>query len=508
MSKFPYKPQTLFGKLMLSHLLIVALSLIILGFFLTYLIEDYFFSTREWELAGQAQDAAYIIGQDLLENDIDGVIKTAETLAYSLNAKIRVIDNSRSSLYTFDPDLAEDEEEREEGVGLEEREIAHIFEGNMLSKKVYGPVLQRLLVAAPITHEMVQFEDEMPPDQDENGQEEPTVIGAVTLSVPLRGVEETIAHISRLVLYSGAVGVAVAALFSFTLSKTLTRPLQKINLAALDMAAGNFNCKIDEDRDDELGGLIKTFNYSVEQVQKNLEEQKRLEILRRNLVANVSHELKAPLASVRGYSELMIDGYIKEYEKDKYLKTILDNSIHLSGLVDELLTLSHLESGQLSLEKEIISVEALARWSFESVAPRGEARGIKLNLDLEPSIPLLYGDRHRLHEVLVNLLENAILFTSSGGTVTLKVKARDAQLVMEVHDTGKGIPEVEIQYIFERFYKVDKSRRRSDKGSGLGLAITKQLVELHGGKIEVESQVGKGSIFRVILPLEDKKPNE
>ncbi len=497
------KPRTLFGKLMFSHLLIVALSLIIIGFFLTYLIEDYFFSAREWELAGQAQDAAYLVGEDLIENDLKGVIKTAETLAYSMNAKIRVLDHNRSSLYIFDPELddGDDEREEEEGVGLEEREIDHIFKGNMLSKKVYGPVLQRLLVAAPVVYEEVHPEEELHVGNDDNNQEEPKVIGAVTLSVPLRGVEETIAHISRLVLYSGVVGVAVAAVFSFTLSKTLTRPLQKINRAALDMAAGNFECKIEEERDDEIGGLIKTFNYSVEQVQKYLEEQKRLEVLRRNLVANVSHELKAPLASVRGYSELMLDGYIDEKEKDKHLKTILDNSVHLSRLVDDLLTLSHLESGQLSLERSEVSVEALARWSFESVAPRGEAKGINLKLELEPSLPILYGDRHRLHEVLVNLLENAIEYTPSGGKVTLGIKARDSQLIMEVKDTGRGIPEEELQHIFERFYKVDKSRRRSEKGSGLGLAIARQLVELHGGEIEVESEVSKGSIFRVYLPL-------
>ncbi len=497
------KPRTLFGKLMLSHLLIVALSLIIIGIFLTYLIEDYFFSAREWELAGQAQDAAYLVGEDLIENDLEGVIKTAETLAYSMNAKIRVLDHNRSSLYIFDPEVEEGDNgiEEDEGVGLEEREIEHIFEGNMLSKKVYGPALQRLLVAAPVVYEEMHLEEELHVGDDDNNQDEPRVIGAVTLSVPLRGVEETIAHISRLVLYSGAIGVAIAAVFSFTLSKTLTRPLQKINRAALDMAAGNFECKIEEERDDEIGGLIKTFNYSVEQVQKYLEEQKRLEMLRRNLVTNVSHELKAPLASVRGYSELMLDGHIDDRDKDKYLKTILDNSVHLSRLVDDLLTLSHLESGQLSLERSEVSVEALARWSFESVAPRGEAKGINLNLELEPSLPVLYGDRHRLHEVLVNLLENAIEYTQGGGTVTLRVKSRNSRLIMEVIDTGRGIPEEELQHIFERFYKVDKSRRRSEKGSGLGLAISRQLVELHGGEIEVESEVGKGSIFRVSLPL-------
>ncbi len=498
MIKLPRKPSSLFGKLMLSHLVVVALSLAIIGFFLTYLIENYFFSARELEVVGQARDTAYLIGEDLANDDLEAVKKTAETLAYSLDAKIRVLNYNRLFVYTFDPEKDPDVHYKgfDDGVGLEEREIDHVFKGNMLVKKVYGPVLQRVLVAAPVMRGDYETESGSRSDY-----EEPLVIGAVTLSVPLRGIEETIAQISRLMLYSGAIGVLIAAIIAFSLSKTLTRPLQKINRAVLDMAGGNFRGKIDEESDDEIGGLVKTFNYSVEQVEKTLEEQKRLEKLRRNLVANVSHELKAPLASVRGFSELMLDGLIDESEKEKYLKVILENSVHLSRLVDDLLVLSHLESGQVFLEKEEVSVESLARWSFESVAPHGDAKEIKMILDLEPPLPVFRGDRHRLHEVLVNLLENAIEFTPPGGEVRLKVCRDGSQLVMEVRDTGCGIHADELSSIFDRFYKVDKSRRRSNKGSGLGLAIARQLAELHGGRIEVESVPERGSTFRVLLPV-------
>lgn len=497
MIRFPRKPGSLFGKLMLSHLVVVALSLLIIGFSLTYMIENYFFSARELEIVGQARDAAYLIGEDLAKDDPEAVRKTSETLAYSLDAKIRVLNYNRLTVITFDPEIDQERRviESETGIGLEEREIEHVFKGNMLTKKVYGPALQRVLVAAPILQDNHDSEFGMDSEDDL-----PAVIGAVTLSVPLRGIEETIAQISRFMLYSGIVGVFFAAVFAFSLSKKIARPLQKINRAALDMAAGNYRSKIAEEGDDEIGGLIKTFNYSVEQVEKNHEEQKRLENLRRNLVANVSHELKAPLASVRGYSELMLDGLIEESEKEKYLKIILDNSVHLSRLVDDLLTLSHLESGQVSLELEDIPVEGLARWSFESVAPRSETNDIKLSIDLKPSLPVIRGDRHRLHEVLVNLLENAIAFTPPGGEVKLRVYQSGLRLILEVQDTGCGISGEELPYIFDRFYKVDKSRCRSSAGSGLGLSISRQLVELHGGVIEVESCPGLGSTFRVVLP--------
>ena len=490
------KPRSIFGKLMLSHLVVVAISLIIIGFFLTYLIENYFFSARELEIVGQARDTSYLIAEDLAADDLEAVRKTVEAMAFSLDAKIRVLNYSRLTILTVDPEMDEnDERELEEGVGFAEREIEHVFNGNMLTKKVYGPVMQRVLVAAPILQEM-HAESGLAGDTGEE-----RVLGAVTLSVPLRGIEETLAQISRLMLYSGSIGVVIAAIFAFSLSKTFARPLQKINRAALDMAAGNFHCKIKEESDDEIGGLIKTFNYSVEQVEKNLEEQKRLENLRRNLVANVSHELKAPLASVRGFSELMLDGLIDEKEKQRYLQIILDNSVHLSKLVDDLLTLSHLESGQITLEWEELNIDDLARWSFDSIVPQGDQKGVKLLYNIEPELPLIRGDRHRLHEILVNLLENALEYTPPGGDVSLKIYQKKEQVVFEVHDTGCGISGEELPLIFERFYKVDKSRCRSGKGSGLGLAITKQLVELHGGAIEVESELNKGSTFRVYLPL-------
>jgi len=494
--RFFRKPRSIFGKLMLSHLVVVGISLIIIGFFLTYLIENYFFSARELEIVGQARDTSYLIAEDLAADDLEAVRKTVEALAFSLDAKIRVLNYSRLNILTIDPEMDEGfETESEEGVGLEEREIEHVFNGNMLTKKVYGPAMQRVLVAAPI----LQDDDNGSGLTGNNG--DAAVLGAVTLSVPLRGIEETLAQISRFMLYSGITGVVIAAIFAFSLSKTFARPLQKINRAALDMAAGNFHCKINEESDDEIGGLVKTFNYSVEQVEKNLEEQKRLENLRRNLVANVSHELKAPLASVRGFSELMLDGLIDENEKERYLRIILDNSVHLSKLVDDLLMLSHLESGEVALEQEELNIDKLARWSFESIAPQGDQKGIKLLYNIEPGLPLIRGDRHRLHEVLVNLLENALVYTPAGGEVSLKIYQEKEQVIFEIHDTGCGISSDELPLIFERFYKVDKSRRRSSKGSGLGLAISKQLVELHGGTIEVESELNCGSIFRVYLPL-------
>ncbi len=488
--KFPYRPRSLFSKLMVSHLVVVALSLIIIGFFLTYLIENYFLNTREWELTAQTRNVVNLIEEDLNQRDLQELEKTVVTLAFSHKMRIKVLDHQGDQLFLADhvDTQRENESEQREGVGLEDREINHIFEGNMLTKKVYGPDFKRFLAAAPVfSEEEEQGEGD---NLNNNGEQ---VIGAVILSAPLSGIEETIAQVSLLFLYSGGIGVVIAGILAFSLSKTLTRPLLKLNRAALNMASGDFRCKIDEEPDNEIGGLIKSFNYSVEQVEQTLEEQKRLEKLRRNLVANVSHELKAPLSSIRGFSELMLDGLISEEEKEKYLGVILDNSVHLSRIVDDLLKLSHLESGQMSLKVEDISPRKMVERSFESMKVRGDEKGVSLHLEVPDDLPTVRGDRYRLHEVLINLLDNAIEFTPAGGDVWIRAYTKGSWMVLEVADTGRGIPQEDLPNIFERFYKIDKSRNRSSKGSGLGLAIARQLVELHQGEIEAESRVDQGS---------------
>ncbi len=564
-----YRLRSLLGKLMVSHFVVVVITLLIMGVLLTYLLENYFFGAREWELTAQARDAAYLLEKDFHQGDLQEVEKTAETLAYSLDSTIRVIDDQGDLLSVTKPDDEEDSETTEledpqkEEVELEESEIEHVLEGNMLTKKIYGPQMQRLMVAAPIKEideeeeeEREEEEEELRErheeeadlEEEEEGEEEeeeetenqnsaeegnhnpsnnssnhpsnnpsggeeseeepPEVIGMVTLSAPLLGVEETITQISQLILYSGFIGVLAAGLLAFSLAKKLTNPIQKINRAALDLAAGNFRQKVDLDTgsQDEIGNLAHTFNYSVEQVERTIEEQNRLEEFRRQLIANVSHELKAPLSSMQGYAELMLDGLIQEEDREKYLKIILDNSVHLSRLVEDLMNLSRLECGQQTLDRELISPLDPARLSVDSIKPKAQQKGVELNFSVPQNqeLPPIHADANRIHEVLTNILENAVDYSPPGEEVNLTMYLQDQNVVYEVVDRGTGIPAEDLEHIWERFYKVDKSRQREDGGSGLGLAIVKQLVEMHGGWVEANSELDKGSIFRVYLPRADR----
>ncbi len=230
---------------------------------------------------------------------------------------------------------------------------------------------------------------------------------------------------------------------------------------------------------------------------------RKLENMRREFVANVSHELKTPLTSLHGFIETLLDGAYRNPERSEaFLKMMREDAGRLGRLIDELLELSKIESNQVNLSMESLSIEeevnkALA--VFEK--PLSEK---KINLEhriSKPGLPLVLADRDRLRQILLNLLDNAIKFNREGGRIILKADLAGEHMKISIEDTGIGIPESSIPRVFERFYRVDKARSKEMGGTGLGLSIVKHLVELHGGRVHCESQTGKGSTFSFTLPI-------
>ncbi|HVF58257.1 MAG TPA: ATP-binding protein [Thermoanaerobaculia bacterium] len=228
----------------------------------------------------------------------------------------------------------------------------------------------------------------------------------------------------------------------------------------------------------------------------------RLAETRRDFVANVSHELKTPLSAIRGFAETLRDGALDEPETARrFTGRILEQSRRLEALLADLLTLSRLESVGPPVEAEAVDLEALARGALELVARRAEERGVRLELEAAP-LPPVPGDADALERLLCNLLDNAIKYNRPDGSVTLALSRDGERAVVEVRDTGIGIPPEAVPRLFERFYRVDKGRAREEGGTGLGLAIVKHVAQSHGGQVEVESRPGQGSTFRVRLPLQ------
>ncbi len=283
------------------------------------------------------------------------------------------------------------------------------------------------------------------------------------------------------------IGVAMAA------SRRITHPLADVMEAADAVARGDLSVRIPEDSPGEFGRLARTFNHMIDELQR-IDEQ------RRNLTADVAHELRTPLHVIQGNLEGILDGVYQP--TPEHIQMLLDETHLLARLVDDLRTLSLAESGHLALHIEPVDVAELLADAGTSFGGQAEAAGISLRVESDAlagaTIP---GDVGRLNQVLANLLANALRYTPPGGTITLRGERAPGGVVLTVRDTGKGIPPEDLPHVFDRFWRGDPARTRADgSAGGLGLAIVRQLVQLHGGQVDVESQPGHGTTFTLFLP--------
>ena len=236
----------------------------------------------------------------------------------------------------------------------------------------------------------------------------------------------------------------------------------------------------------------------------DITELRKLERVRRDFVANVSHEFKTPLTAIQGFSETLLAGAIDDPQnRERFLGIILEHSRRLARLTDDLLKLSQMDADRLEIEIRRVSVAELIESCLETAQHRAAEKDIRVYVSQSNELPDIAGDRRRLAEVLQNLLDNATQYTLPGGRITLSAEVRDADVVFTVSDTGIGIPKADQSRIFERFYRVDAARSREAGGTGLGLAIAKHLVEVHGGRIWVKSEIGQGSQFNFSVPVFD-----
>jgi len=230
-------------------------------------------------------------------------------------------------------------------------------------------------------------------------------------------------------------------------------------------------------------------------------ERKRMEEMRKDLVASVSHELRTPVAAVRASVETLLEGALEEpAQARRFFEIIHRHVLRLQKILEDLLDLSRLESGAWERRREPVRLGDIAEAALGAVAELARAKGLELSKELPQGQVMVKGDPRQLEQALVNLLENAVNYTEPGGRVSLQVSLEGAEAHIAVQDTGVGIPSEHLPRIFERFYRVDKNRSRALGGTGLGLSIVKHVVQSHSGRVEVESSPGKGSIFRIILP--------
>jgi signal transduction histidine kinase len=298
--------------------------------------------------------------------------------------------------------------------------------------------------------------------------------------------------INRSLLIGGSLAIIIALILTFVFSRRITSPIRTLARAARRLGRGDLSHRVQFQGKGEVGALAQAFDTMA----ANLEHTEQL---RRNMVADVAHELRTPLSNIQGYLEAIRDRVIKPNAAT--IRSVNEEAALLSQLVNELQELSLAEAGELKLAYQAEDIADLVKQAVTPWQPKIAAKEISLSLDLPRGLPPVNIDWQRVNQVLHNLLENAVAHTAKGGTINVAAADLGNWIEVSVADTGEGIPPEDLANIFERFYRVDKSRARVTGGSGLGLTIARRLVEAHGGNITVESKLGKGTCFSFTLPV-------
>ncbi len=293
---------------------------------------------------------------------------------------------------------------------------------------------------------------------------------------------------------AGLVAALVAVALGLLFARQISSPIRTLTSAARRLGAGDLDQRVPvRGRRDELGELAEAFNSMAEAVG-------RQEMLRRQMAADIAHELRTPLAVIQANLEAMLDG-IRPLSAEEVADVHRETQL-LSRLVTDLRDLSLAEMGQLPLRKELTDLSALVHTSVARFSSQAEEKSVRLAVEACEDSPRADVDQDRVDQVLGNLLDNALRHTPPGGEMVVRLQpdARRGEVRVTVRDTGPGIPEEHLPNVFERFYRADRARTRTDGGSGIGLAVVKQLVEAHGGRVWAESQPGKGATFGFVLP--------
>ncbi len=293
-------------------------------------------------------------------------------------------------------------------------------------------------------------------------------------------------------IWGALIAVVLALIMTLFLSRRILAPVKAVTSVAKQLGRGDFSQRVQIADKSEIGELARTFNSMASDLE-------RAEQLQRNMVADVAHELRTPLSNIRGYLEAVRDGMLKP--EPETIRSIDEEAVLLSRLVDDLQELSLAESGQLKLVRHEENIGELIKQVVTAIQAQATTKGVSVSISLPDGLPAVNIDWQRIGQVLRNLLENAVAHTARGGAISVTSSQKGSWVEVSVADNGAGIPAGDLPNIFDRFYRVDKSRARATGGSGLGLTIAKRLVEAHGGSIDVQSEPGEGSSFSFTVPV-------
>ncbi|SKC47495.1 ATP-binding protein [Maledivibacter halophilus] len=312
------------------------------------------------------------------------------------------------------------------------------------------------------------------------------IVGNIIITSPLAPIEETISILKKQLSIITFISLLIGSILALLFAKYFTKPILKITETARKIAKGDFSANVQLNLKDEIGTLGDTINNMAKQLGQ-------IEGFRREFIANTSHELKTPISLIRAYSELVKDNINEINENTEYLQIIIDESKRLNSMVEDILYLSKMESGYYKLDLEKFSLEEVINNVIDKLSFFASKKNIEFNFKINEDKISIYGDKQKIHQVIYNIVNNAINHSFDNGQVTIRIIHINNLIRVEIIDNGIGIPKEDLPYIWDRFYKVDKSRKRESSGSGLGMAIVKNILKAHNYSYGIESETNKGT---------------
>lgn len=476
--------RTIYGRLLLSYLSVITIAIIVLVLIMVSVISNQYTNEMKSELVRECNNINTIMPMWMDDEQREKVRMELAVIARQYNAQIWIVD-------------------------LQKEVYIQPGDNWLLSEEliVNNPALDAIFNGEEILT-MSLSEDSIRGNVMTIGRpfiKDGKIQGAILMSKRTMDVVRNTKIISQSLIIPTCVAIILTVLLVSIILRRFTSPLASMNQIAKSYAKGDFQERVAVTSADEIGQLAVSFNAMASDLQS-------LEDMRRSFVANVSHELKSPLASMWGFLQAMLDGSIPESEHKEYMQLVLDETRRLSALIDDLLNLSTMESGDIPMKPSSFDVNELIVRTLFTFERRIDEKQIDVDLRFAQETTVVWADRERITQVIRNLVDNALKYLEKDGTLSVvsKIYVKEHKVYIALHDTGAGIPPEDVKHVFERFYKVDKAHTPRKEGTGLGLSIVKRIIEQHGGTVEVESVLGEGTTFIFSLPLyeEDAKKRQ
>ena len=491
------KTKSIFSKYMATFFTINVISFAILSATITAIVESYGTDMKTNSLSNAAESAVKFIEEDYSVDVYTDFNEYLKGESHDVNLIISLLSTDDESLYVF---IVNDDGKVIEFSDGESISMASETESDQNGERYIDSSVKLLLQDGKTvnsTDDMNGFFKETNSYYAIPVTVDGEYVGAVFACSNTTDTHYLISTMNRTLLMS-VLWITLASIVAvYFISERLTLPMKEMSIAAKSFAAGHFDVRIDVVGRDEMAELATAFNNMAASLQTN-------EDMRRTFLANVSHDLRTPMTTISGFIDGILDGAIPPEQHEYYLGVIATEVRRLSRLVSQLLDISRLEAGERQFNMQAYDICEQAREIIIANIQRLEDKGLNVEFECDSDNMLVEADKDAIHQILYNICDNAIKFSKEGGAYKVsirEVKDKDKQIKVSVYNEGQGIPEEDIPFVFDRFYKSDKSRGMDKTGVGLGLYIARTIIEAHRQKIWVESEQGKWCKFTFTLPV-------